>query len=201
MGIAESERRELSWKKCEPGGLPTAPAQSAVPEFQSYPVPSDPQALSQAREAERRLVAAGWNWPSQLACECERFALAASDFGDRLCAVAIGYLRDCGESGRAPALAGAEALLTVFAVPRDPGELGAILRETIVPSGDQFADLVQDVLRGSEERSAYQLRQLTRDTLKITLHAIGCTKCQACALGKRPDSQPWRRRERPVVYV
>ena len=33
----------MSWKQCEPGGLATDPAQKAVPSFQSYPVPNDPQ--------------------------------------------------------------------------------------------------------------------------------------------------------------
>jgi hypothetical protein len=184
-----------------PSGLPTATAPRAFPKFPSYVVPNDPQGLSKAHDAERSLLSAGWRWASQLAVECERFGVHVSDFGDRLCGTACGYLRDCGESGRTPALTDAEAVLTAHAVPRDPGELAAILRETIVPSGVEFADLVSDVLRGSEQRSAAELRQLTRDTLKITLHAIGCPTCQACARGKRPDWQPPRRREKAVVYV
>lgn len=173
----------------EPGGLPTNPAQRAVPDFQSYRVPSDPQWAAKARDAERRLIAGGWVWPSQLACECDRFGVRDVHFGDRLCGVVVGYLRDCGESGRTPTVAEAEAGLKALAVPHNPDELFWILLETHVPRVLECADLVQDVLRGSEQRIADQLRELARDTLKITFHAIGCPKCQACATGNRPSNR------------
>lgn len=169
-----------------PGGVPANPAQRAVPDFPSYTVPNGVQAPYEAREAEQRLVAAGWTWPSQLACDCVRFGLHASDFRDRLCGVTVGFLRACGEDGRTPTLAGAEAVLTAFGVPRDPDELYFVLQVTIVPRGCEFADLIGDVLGGSEKRSAQQLRELTTDALRAVNHTFNCPRCSACANGATP---------------
>jgi len=177
-------------RQCEPGGVPANPAQRAVPDFPSYPVPNDVQSPCEAREAERRLVAAGWSWASQLACDCERFGLHTRDFEDRLCGAIVGFLRACGEDGRTPTLAGAEAELTAFGVPHGPDELYWILHETIVPRGVEVADLVSDVLRGSEERSTQQLRELTRDALRAVSHTFNCPRCIACASGNRPSNRP-----------
>lgn len=190
MGSAEGKGRELRVNESGPCGVATATAPYAVPGFPSYPIPNDPQELAKARDAERLLVAAGWGWPSQLACDADRLGLHDRDFADRLCSVTVAYLRDCGESGRTPNLADAEAVLTEFAVPRYPGELASMIGGARPPHGSEFANLIHDVLLSSEERSAQQLRELTRDTLKITLHAIHCPKCQACAVGHRPSARP-----------
>jgi hypothetical protein len=173
----------MSWKANEPGGVPADPAQCVAADLPSYPVPKDPQGLSKARDAERRLIAAGWTWPSQLACDCERFGVLDLDFGDRLCGTLCGFLRACGEDGRNPDIPTAEAVLTRFAVPRDPGELAVILWDTTFPTGDDFADLVADVLRGAEQRTAQQLRELICDALRALKHSFECPRCIACANG------------------
>jgi hypothetical protein len=113
----------------------------------------------------------------------DAYGLHADDFGDRLCGVAVGYLRHCGENGRSPTLADAEVALSAFAVPRDPGELGSIIQNASAPHGCEFADLVTDVLRGSEQRSAQQLRELTSDALRALKHTFECPRCIACANG------------------
>jgi hypothetical protein len=139
----------------------------------------------------------------QLARGANQLGLNISDFRDRLCGVVVRYLRDCGESGRVPTLAGAEAALDEFAVPRDSDELFFLLIDTAVSDCDSFADLIRDVLREADDRAEQLCRDLTRDALRTLKHAFECPRCIACARGHRrrtgaPVSKAIARR---VVYA
>jgi len=141
--------------------------------------------------------------PFQFTCDADRFGLHISDFRDRLCGVVAGFLRDCGERGWTPTLAGAEAALDSFTVPREADELFSILIETPVYDGDSFADLIGEVVNGSQERDADLFRELTRDALRTVKHAFECPRCITCARGKRfpSDRRPNAPVARRVVYV
>ena len=130
--------------------------------------------------AERALIAAAWVNPGPFASDADRLALHLDDFDDRLCGVVAGYLRLCGESGRVPTLAGAEAVLDSFAVPRAPDELFHLLIDTLVPRGADLTDLIVSVQRQADDRREDECRALARDALRAWAHAFGCRRCHAC---------------------
>jgi len=150
-----------------PSGCSTGATPKAVTQVKFYHTRRGEQARRDFKLAERRLCAAGWCDPVQLACDSDRMGLHESDFEDRLCGVVIEFLRDCGESGRTRTLAGAEAVLDAFAVPRDADELYFILIETPIAKGDDFADLIGDVLHEADNRSEQLCRELCRNALKM----------------------------------
>ena len=121
---------------------------------------------------ERPLLAAAWVNPPELARVCDAYGLHVDDFRDRLCGVAVGYLRYCADQGRAPDLRGAADDLADFGVPHVLHELYLTLVETPVTPRDSIADLVQAVTRAADERSDSLLRDLCREAWRAMLRGL-----------------------------
>ena len=121
---------------------------------------------------ERPLLAAAWVNAPELARVADAYGLHVDDFRDRLCGVAVGYLRYCADQGRAPDLREAADVLADFGVPHALHELYLMLVETPVTPRDSIADLVQAVTRAADERTGRELTQLCRDTWRAMLRGL-----------------------------
>jgi len=121
---------------------------------------------------ETRLIARAWVEPIQFACDADRLGLHVDDFADRMLGTVAGYLRIVGESGQTPTPAGAEAMLSEWAVPHDPDEVFWILYDTPFPRGESFADLIMDVQRAAYDRGEAEFRALGRDALRAWKEAF-----------------------------
>jgi len=159
-----------------------------------------PPARIKPPDPEHILLAAAWADPVQFACDADRLELHISDFADRLCGTVAGYLRICGESGRLPSLAGAEAVLDSFAVPHEPDEVFFLLIDTPVSRGDSFADLIRAVQRAADDRAEAQCRALARDALRAVRHAFECPRCKSCRTNPR-ERRFASPRARRIVYA
>jgi len=115
---------------------------------------------------ERRLLTAGWRNHVELARDCDALGLGVTDFGDRLCGLAVDYVRHCAARGTQPTLSEAAAMLDSQGVPDAIDELYMLLQDTPVPPGDTIVDLADDVLCASQERSDELCRSLCRYTLR-----------------------------------
>ncbi len=137
---------------------------------------------------ERRLVALGWHNPNELSRATDSFGLRLEDFRDRLCGVTVGYLRSCGEQGRVPSLDEAIGVLRRFNVPSGGGELKRILADTKTSPDDSIVDLAQEIQAAASDRAIEDARFVTREAIKITFHALQCTRCRRCAQVKERSS-------------
>ena len=134
-----------------------------------------------AIDAERRLLAAGWWNPSELARAADAFGLHGGDFLDRLCGVAVGYLCSCTANNCEPKLSEAAEHLPDLGIPNAIDELYFVLVETPLSPGDALPDLAQAVQQAADERSEADCRAVTREATLIVLHALACPRCRQCA--------------------
>ncbi len=159
-----------------------------------------------AVENERILLATGWSRPAELASVAAALGLRVTDFRDRLCGLAVDYLRGCAELGVKPTLTEAVDVLASQAVPGASGELYHILMDTPVPAGEALVDLVADVQRGADERTDALCDSLMRDGVRALLHTFNCPDCIHCQRTRRPSKAgAWRPQHdparRPPTYV
>jgi len=161
-----------------------------------------PDDFKAAIETEKRLLCLGWRDPSELARVADAYGLHVDDFRDRLCGVAVGYLRECGDDNRTPSWPEAVDYLARHGF-RNADDFYFILVDKPVPDGDTVTDLVEQVQRAADDRAAEDCRYVTREAVSLTLHALGCPRCQRCAKpdrnGARPRSVGRSKRRRKAV--
>ena len=182
-----------------PGGLATDPALNTDFRTSSYPARSRVQEHCNTNETEQALLVAAWGNPGQFARLADAFALHISDFHDRLAGVIAGYLRICGETGRRPTLAEAEAMLRECAVLHNRDELAFLITEP-APRGESLADLMVAVQRAAMDRSEQLFRELTRDAWRAMVRGLNCPHCRGRQSAKHGGGMK-RRPARRVVYA